>query len=283
MIKTLAYFPSQCALNSQAVMTAMLNTLTSAGIQTQENSFDCDAAIIWSMLWYGRMQPNHKVYEHYRRQGRPVIVVDVGALNRGETWKIAVNHINALGYFGHTENLDFDRPKKLGIGLAVNTSTNPAILIAAQHQHSHQLIDVPEQEFWINQMHQKLISVTDRPIHVRPHPRSRLDKQKLDSKLIFIQPEKLNNTYDSYNLCFDYHAVVNYNSGPGTQAALLGSRPIVDRTSLASPVGVDICNIEKPYITDREQWLIEICHTEYTLDEIKKGLWLKRITPALTV
>ena len=81
---------------------------------------------------------------------------------------------------------------------------------------------------------------------------------------------------------FDCHAVVNYNSGPGIQAAIAGVRPVVDITSLAYPVGVGFSGIEQSYETDRDLWLRQICHTEYTLDELRKGTWLKRIEPALT-
>jgi hypothetical protein len=80
---------------------------------------------------------------------------------------------------------------------------------------------------------------------------------------------------------FDCHAVVNYNSGPGIQSAISGTRPVVDSTSLAYPVSVSVQDIEKPYNIDRDQWLIEICHTEYTLNEITQGLWIKRLAPVL--
>jgi hypothetical protein len=96
-------------------------------------------------------------------------------------------------------------------------------------------------------------------------------------------PYKITNTYDSFDMHFDCHAVVNYNSGPGIQATISGTRPIVDKTSLAYPVSVSVKDIEKPYNIDRDRWLTEICHTEYTLEEIAQGLWLKRISSALTV
>jgi hypothetical protein len=85
------------------------------------------------------------------------------------------------------------------------------------------------------------------------------------------------NTYDSYNLAFDCHAMINYNSGPGIQAALAGTRPVVDRSSLAHPVSIELANIEQPYMMDRDQWLVEICHTEYTLKEIGQGQWITRL------
>jgi hypothetical protein len=275
-----AYFPNQCALNSVPVIQAMLDSLRVAGHTPVENGQDCDAAIIWSVLWAGRMAANQTVWAHYKAMGKPVIVMDIGALYRGETWKIAVNSITADGYYGHTENLDWNRPNKLGISLALNLSRNPQIVIAAQHKKSLQVAELVSMEDWILIQIDNIKAVTDRPIVIRPHPRSPLDRTRFQNVSI-EQPKKISSTYDSYNLAFDCHAIVNYNSGPGIQAALAGTRPVVDSSSLAHPVGVPIADIEKPYDCDRDQWLVEICHTEYTLEEIEQGLWLKRLCTAL--
>jgi hypothetical protein len=275
-----AYFPNQCALNSVPVMQAMLDSLRSAGHTIEQDSMDADVAIIWSALWYGRMAPNKQVYEHYRARNNPVIIVDVGALYRGETWKIALNHINRLGYYGHTENLDMDRPRKLGISLAINLSRNPAILIAAQHRFSLQLAR-QNHEDWIMDQVDEIRKVSDRPIVIRPHPRSPLQISTLNNTITIEKPTKIENSYDSFDMHFDYHAVVNYCSGPGIQAAISGTRPIVGTYSLAAPVSVSVEDLDKPYDVDRDQWLVEICHTEYTVDEIKEGLWLKRINSHL--
>jgi len=271
-----AYFPNQCALNSIPVMQAILDSLRTAGHTPVENGEDCDAAVIWSALWYGRMAPNKRIYELYRNSGKPVIIVDVGALYRGETWKIALNHINRLGYYGHTENLDMDRPKKLGISLAINLSKNPAILIAAQHRFSLQLANQNHEE-WIMDIVDEIRRVSDRPIVIRPHPRSPLQIGTLNQTITIEKPQKLEDTYDSFDMHFDYHAVVNYCSGPGIQAAISGTRPIVGTYSLAAPVSVAIEDLDKPYDIDRDQWLVEICHTEYTVKEIKEGLWIQRL------
>jgi hypothetical protein len=75
--------------------------------------------------------------------------------------------------------------------------------------------------------------------------------------------------------------MVNYNSGPGIQAALAGTRPLVDQTSLAYPVSIRMDQLEQSYVVDRDQWLIEICHTEYTVDEIAQGRWLSRLSAGL--
>jgi hypothetical protein len=280
MIKNAAYFPSQCAKNATPVIAAVLDALQSAGIKTAANSWDCDAAIIWSVLWNGKMQPNQQVYDHYRKQNKPVIVVEVGALHRGITWKVAVNNVSAQGYYGHLENLDWGRPARLNISLTTPTQSTPEIIIAAQHNHSLQTagIDISE---WVRDTVRILKNNTDRPIVVRPHPRSRLDLTQLPAGITVSTPQKIANTYDSFDLNYNCHAMVNYNSGPGIQAAIAGVRPVVELTSLAYPVGVGFADIEQPYLKDRRAWLTQICHTEYTLDELRQGMWLNRIAPAL--
>ena len=261
-------------------MSAVLDCLQARGIQTQENSMDSDAAVIWSVLWAGRMAANQAVYEHYRSQGRPVIVIEIGALYRGVTWKIAVNNINAEGYYGHLNNLDWDRPKKLRISLATQLSPKPNIIVALQHDRSLQVAGIDLQD-WLHNTLTILKNNTDRPITVRPHPRSNITLNNLLPGVTVEQPNKIKNTYDSYNMHFDCHAVVNYNSGTGIQTAIAGVRPIVELSSLAYPVAVGIADIEQPYVKDRELWLTQICHTEYTVDELRRGIWLSRIAPAL--
>jgi hypothetical protein len=280
MIKNVAYYPLQCAKNAQPVMSAVLDCLQARGIQTQENSMTSDAAIIWSVLWAGRMAANQVVYEHYRSQGRPVIIIEIGALYRGNTWKIAVNNINAQGYYGHLDNLDWDRPKRLRISLATQLSPKPNIIVALQHDRSLQVAGV-NLGTWLQNTINSLKNHTDRPITVRPHPRSSLSLNNLPSGVQVERPNKLKNTYDSYDMHFDCHAVVNYNSGTGIEAGIAGVRPIVESTSLAHPIAINYADIEKPYDIDRDTWLTQICHTEYTVDELHRGTWFGRIAPAL--
>lgn len=280
MIKNVAYYPLQCAKNSQPVMSAVLDCLQARGIQTQENSMSSDAAIIWSVLWAGRMAANQAVYEHYRSQGKPVIIIEIGALYRGNTWKIAVNNITADGYYGHVDNLDWDRPKKLRISLATQFDPRPNIIVALQHDRSLQVTGL-DMTGWLHSTLNILKNLTDRPITVRPHPRCKLKLNDLPARVIVEIPNRLPNTYDSFDMHYDCHALVNYNSGPGIQAAIAGVRPIVETTSLAYPVGVGFADLERPYARDRELWLAQICHTEYTLDELRRGTWISRVAPAL--
>ena len=279
MIKNIAYYPLQRALNGSPPMNAMLVALRKAGIEPQERGRDSDAVLLWSSLWSGRMAANEHVYRHYRAQGKPAIIIDIGALRRGTTWKVAVNNINATGHYGHLDNLDWNRPKRMNLALGTPATTKSHIVIAAQHTQSEQLAGV-DLTTWIHAQIQLIKHHTDRPIHVRPHPRCSLKTSSFAGVKV-ESPNRVSNTYDSFDLALDCHAIVNYNSGPGIQAAIAGVRPVVDATSLAYPVGVGIADIEKPYTTNRDLWLTQISHTEYTVPELEQGLWLKRIESAL--
>ena len=248
-------------------MQAFVQGCHSHGIATVENSWDANAAVIWSVLWHGKMRDNRKVYEHYRSAGKPVICIDVGALHRGQTWKIAVNNINAQGYYGHQENLDQNRPAKLGIRLGTVKSPKPAVLVAAQHPMSLQVQNV-DQISWFEQQLAQLRTVTDLPVIVRPHPRAKLDWSKFSSSVAVQNTRLLPNTYDSFDIDYGYQYVMNYNSGAGVQAAIVGATVIVHETSLAAPVSTGV---------DPQQWLVQICHTEYLIEEIQQALWLKRL------
>ena len=279
MINNIAYFPSQCAQNSGPVLGAFLQSCRNSGIATIENSWDADAVVIWSVLWHGRMEKNQSVYEHYRAQNKPVIVIDVGALHRDITWKIALNNINALGEYGHTENLDWDRPKKLGIQLYNRVCSRDSVVIATQHVKSLQVAHFDYAQ-WVEDTVQHLRTITDRMIAIRHHPRCRLPFNDLPGVSLDLT-QKIPGTYDSFDINFSYHAMINYCSGPGIQAVIAGCPVIVDSCSLAHPVSITYNELENPPDQDRERWLTEITHTEYTVEEIADGLWLKRLNDYL--
>ena len=278
MINNIAYYPLQCARNSVPVLDRFLSSCRSAGIKPVPDSMDCDAAIIWSVLWHGRMAKNKEVYEHYRAQGKPVIVIDVGALQRDITWKIAINNINAEGYYGHQHNLDKDRPRKLGIQLQpFKQNRGNKIVIATQHGKSQQVANI-DMDAWVDNTIREIYKYTNEHLcMVRHHPRWKVDYDNVEMD----HPHKIPGTYDSFDIDFNVHTMVNYNSGPGIQGAIAGCPVLVDPTSLAYPVSINVKDINSPPEVDREDWFIKICHTEYTLDEIEAGLWLKRLSDNL--
>jgi hypothetical protein len=272
----IAYFPNQIALNSQTTLRYFLESAKILGFTPIENSFDADAAVIWSVLWNGKLQSNKSVYDHYRSQNKPVFILEVGTLRRGYTWKVALNDITTDGIYGNQTDLDPKRPGKIGKILKNPVTTRKSeILIACQHQKSHQWKGNPPTEEWIRSTISEIRKYSDRKILIRPHPRSMISKKIENTEL--IMPKKLVNTHDEYDIDYHYHCIVNYNSGPSVSAAIEGVPVICDQSSLAWPVSDSIKNIENLSLPDREDWFLKICHTEWTNEEIRDGLPIKRL------
>jgi hypothetical protein len=273
----ISYFPDQTAQKSQLIWQSFLDSCKKFNITAVENSMDSDAALIWSVLWQGRMEKNRLVYEHYRKQGKPVFILEVGALDRGRTWKVALNNITKYGNYANDENLDLDRAKKLGINLVTRKIDSQApILIAAQHENSLQWTSTLTVREWIKSQIEKIRQYTDRPIVVRPHPRFSIGNFT-GNNVSMSTPTKIANTYDKYDLDFDYSVVINYNSGVAVQAAINGTPLITNDSSLAYELSVSLDKINEPFLPDRGEWLAKVVHTEWTIEEISNGVPLERL------
>ena len=262
------------ALNSVPVFDAFANGVRACGHKIVEDSED--VAVIWSVLWHGRMAANQQIYNACVKQNKPVVIIEVGNLKRGQTWRISEAHINGLGIFGNIENLDSSRPQKLGISLhPEKTKRRSEILIATQHSRSLQWQGQPSMEQWIRDTIVKIKRHSSRRIVVRPHPRSQI-REKFADAVIEI-PKKLINTYDEYDINYDYHCVINHNAGPSVQAVINGTPTICDSSSLAFAVSEKWENLENPQLPNREEWFLKLCHTEWTVEEISQGIPLKRL------
>lgn len=123
------------ALNSRPIFDAFEQGVKSLGHEIT-NSND-GIPVIWSVLWAGRMSPNRAIYKNCINNNLPVIIIEVGNLSRGKTWRICLNHIHGHGIFGNDQDLDSQRPEKLGVALRpIKENRRSEILIASQHQQS---------------------------------------------------------------------------------------------------------------------------------------------------
>lgn len=270
-----AYFPSYIALNGKDTMECFLESLRLFGFEPVENTMEADAAVVWSVLWNGRLKKNREIFHYYRNQNKPVFVLEVGTLHRGVTWKVALNDITRNGIYANDTLLDSQRPEKLKLNLdtCIPFRRNE-ILIACQHYRSHQWEGNPSTEDWIDNTIKLIRKHTDRPIIVRPHPRSLFP---LKNKPYSVQlPRRTLNSKD-FDMEYNYHCVVNYNSGPSVMSVIKGTPVICDNSSLAWPVSSNIENIENLILPDRRDWFLKICHTEWTNEEIRAGVPLKRL------
>lgn len=262
------------ALNSAEVFNAFSKGLKALGYsEVQSNE---DVSVIWSVLWKGRMKMNQQVHEAAKKQGKAVVIIEVGNLKRGITWRISLDNINGAGEFANCVDLDENRPKFLGINLKpAKENRKNEILICSQLPESLQWQGMPSMETWIGQTVDQIRRYTNKKIVIRPHPRSFVRTNIPGCRLEI--PKKLPSTYDDFDIDYDYHCVVNYNSGPAVQAAIFGTPVICDRTSLAYPVSDRLENIENVSLPDREKWFLQLCHTEWTVKEIAQGIPLQRL------
>lgn len=242
---------------------------------------DADAAIIWSVLWFGKMSGNRKVWNHYREQGKPVIVIEVGGLVRNETWKLGIDGINARANFGNMENLDDTRVRKLGLELKDWKTQGDYILVCGQHAHSEQWLEQPDMDTYYKNTVTEIRKYSDKPIVLRSHPRFReglhfpcdLEWYK-DKNVEWNTPVKILETYDSFDLenLFNHTAITySYSSNAGVSSIIHGVPAVVDKQSLAYPMSSQPRIIQTP---DRTEWLRKMSYVEWYPEEIGEQ-WLR--------
>jgi hypothetical protein len=209
-----------------------------------------------------------------------VIVLEVGMLDRGHTWKMAVNGTGAYAY--HGVGLDLDRPRKLGIQVQPWRQSGDHVLVCVQRTDSLQWQAQSDIGTWLTSLRDRLRMYTARPLLLRSHPRQHVPDVK---GFVLDRPQPVSGTYDSFDLdrgMGGAWAVINHNSGPGVQAILKGVPAFVDASSLAAPVAnLDLATIESPALPDRGAWLIQLCHTEWRPEEIATGWSIERLLPGL--
>ena len=267
------------ALNSKPVFESFAYSLQKAGHEILWNQ-PGGIPVIWSVLWHGRMRNNQKIWQQHRSKNKPVIVLEVGGIKRGITWRVGLNGVNRDAYFAPQEN-NSDRARLLGLELQPWKNIGDHILVCCQHEQSEQWQGQPPMTEWVKKTVNSIRQYTDRRIVVRPHPRYRINLSTVNAEV--EQPRQIKNTYDDYDLNFqNAWAVVSHSSNPGPHAILAGTPAFVSSSSLAYPVGnTDYSLIESPLMPDRTQWLNDYAHTEYTLDEIREGIPLKCLTKKL--
>ena len=269
------------ALNSKPVFDAFEHSLISNGHSVTHNDSNADVNVIWSVLFNGRMAQNKHIWE----QKKPTIVLEVGGINRGTTWKVGLNGINRDAYFGEQNN-DSTRADNLGLVCKRWRSNGDFILICGQHNKSLQWQHMLPMSNWFLETYDEIRKHTDRPIVFRPHPRCRLEHIERGLKNVHRQePVKIGGSYDDFDMGFDnVHCTISYSSNPGIHSILNGVPAFVSTHSLAYPVGNDIDflhDIENPMMPERTQWLNDYAHTEYTIEEISQGIPLKHLTSKL--
>lgn len=270
------------ALNSGPVFDAFHTGANALGHDVVVNGND-GIDVIWSVLWNGRMAGNQAIWQRNVQQGKPTIVLEVGGIKRGTTWKVGLNGINRSAYFGPDNNND-DRHRLLGLSLKPWRTSGEFILIAGQHDKSLQWQGMPSMSKWLMNTIDAIRTYTDRPILFRPHPRCPLPNIENEFKNVYRQqPVQLPNSYDDFDMQFDnIWATVSWSSNPGIHSVINGVPAFTGPDSLAFDVTEqNLRSIETPLYCDRTQWLNDYAYTEWTIEEISKGIPHKHLTSKL--
>lgn len=277
----ISVFPSHIPGNGYELYTKLTEYMSKTDTIV-DGSLDADAAFIWSVLWNGRMSKSHTIWKHYRKENKPVIVIEVGGLIRNKTWRLAANGINRSAIYPAVD-VDMNRPNKLNVKLKP-WHTGDYVLICGQHAKSEQWRDMPDMNEYYKQTVLEIKKYTDRPIVIRSHPRYRenlffkVDQEFFDShNVVWNMPKHIQQTYDSFDLepmLAHSHCVISHTSNSGLSGIIEGTPAIVSLESLAFPVATDqFSAINDLPMPDRDQWLMDLCHKEWFENELEYA-WL---------
>jgi len=279
-VKRLAVFPSQVSTAGTHVYEDFAR---STGWQLVEDSLDADAAVIWSILWHGRMAKNQHVYERYRNHKKPVIIIETGVIKRNQTFKICVNETDRYGgYWNATDDTDPDRVYRM-LSHFNQIRGGDKILICAQNPNSRNWKKYRREdsyrimEDWVRSRVAWARAWSDRPIEIRPHPRHKLELPDLQDLIVKPQYTVKDDT-DLVRVFEDCFMVINYNSYPGIQARLHGLPTSVHHSSLAA-----IDKTDDIHNDTQDEWLDFMARTEFTQDEIRSGFAWDKIKYAVDI
>ena len=282
----IAVFPENGSINSRPVFAAFIEHLQSKGEKISINrDEDCDVAVIWSVLWSGRMSANRKIWNNFQERKKPVVVMEVGGLKRNSTWKMGINGINRDADFANN-NFDAQRWSKFNIEMKPWKQNGDTIIICGQHDASHQWRGKPSMAEWIEQQIIEIRKYSGRPILIRPHPRNIFNfNEKKYTNVKIGEPQRDKSTYDDTDFKKTLNsawAVINHSSNPAMESVINGIPVFVSESSLCYDVGNhSLTTIENPVMPERQQWANKLAYTEWTVPEIREGLPWQRIRQRL--
>ena len=240
--------------------------------------------------------------------GKPRIVVEQAVFRKNidfdkpETnyYKVGLNNFtyNEGKFFNH--NSPSDRWKRIQKEQNIQIkpwrkdyyNDNKYILLLLQNPIDTSLNPLLEQgekyEEWVSKTIKQIRNITGKKIKVRLHPRFQSRFEKFD----LSEADMISNNHDGWNksnggnsLYEDFKkawACVTFSSNAATEAVCEGIPVInLDNSSFSWPVSYHTLDIlTNPVIEcnfDRTQWLYDCAYTQWTLDEINKGIVHKRL------
>lgn len=272
-------FYNTCARAGIPVMDAFKEGVQYSGdsaVDCQNPVDNIDVPVIWSILWTNPIRK--RVFDYYTKKGKPVLVLEVGGLIRNKSWKVAIGGINSEARFNNQSDHYPERWKKFGLDLKPWKKEGKYIIICGQHEKSGAWNHGSTLE-WLGGLIKNIRQHSNKPIIFRPHPR--FDVKVPGSFDCTVQKPIFKGNYDCFDLpqvLENTHLLISNNSNPAIEATVNGVHTFVEKSSLCYDVSIKnlkyINNLPCP---DRTAWRDNIAHTEWFLEEIKKGIPYKRL------
>ena len=126
-------------LNSKPIFDAFIKSLQDAGetLYINQSTDNADVAVIWSVLWQGRMKNYKKIWDEYTTKNKPVVVLEVGGLRRNKSFKVGINGVNNKADFAN-QYVDDKRWSLFNHKFKPWRTTGNKIIVLGQHHASEQ-------------------------------------------------------------------------------------------------------------------------------------------------
>jgi len=272
-------FENGNALHAQVLNAFGAGIETSTGCRVAAGTVEeCIAADIAVVFGVGKKAvpasfDRGKILDTRTALGLNTIVLEMGYIQRDKYWAAGWNDLNGRADFLN-DNMSSDRWKLLNEPLVAYNSGKHLLVCGqvpwdASVQHTDHIQ-------WLSDTVYKLRKVSDRKIIVRPHPLA--DK---------ATPSFVGSTRSTESLDVDVsnaYAVITFSSNIGVDAILAGKAVFCDDVG-SMVYGIanrTLHNINAPKYSSRDQWSNNIAYTQWTLEEMSKGLPWKHLTRHMT-
>ena len=258
-------------------------------IQTELQVVDCRLAVI--LGWVGttirgsHIQLRQNVINHQLRTGHHVMPVDASCFKFVDADSYFLRY-SLDGVFYNTNNYanaGSNNTKwqqiqcNLNLTLAPWRSQGSHVLVCLQRDGGWSMKGT-NMVNWTRQTVQRLRSMTNRPIVIRPHPKHKINLTELTS-LPGVSESRPGSTLQQD--LSNAWAAVFCNSSSSVAAVLAGVPVFADDDDCVAwdVANKDLAQIESPAMPDRTQWLNDLSAAHWTDDESRSGAIYQHFLP----
>jgi hypothetical protein len=260
-------------------------------VQKELQVVDCRLAVI--LGWVGttirgpHIQLRQNVIDHQRRTRHHVMPIDASCFKFVDTDSYFLRY-SLDGVFYNTNNYanyNSDHSKWQQIQQKFNLSLSPwrtqgtHVLVCLQRDGGWSMKGT-DMTAWTRQTVQRLRSITNKPIVIRPHPKHKINLSDLTS--LPGVSESVNGSTLQQDLANAWAAVF-CNSSSSVAAVLAGIPVFADDDDCVAwaVANKDLAQIESPVMPDRTQWLNDLSSAHWTDDESRCGAIYQRFVEYL--